>query len=165
MQIPAGLVLQSLNTVNNYLSNPKLAAALPTAPTSLSLSPLSPFLSLSLLLSLIFPLSFPDSGLNRMLILTGGFQSWGSSFSSWCAPQVHQHKVILLFKKEVIFPSCMFFFHSSLSLCFLCVFCLVSKKTQNTRLWEKQCFKVIVTAIEIHLTQVILRNQWDQHFV
>lgn len=103
VRIPAGPVLQSLNTLNNYLSSPKLAATPPPSPPmSLSLYPSLPSFP-SLLLSLIFPLPFPDSGLNRMLILTGGFQSRGSSFSSWCAPQVHQHKVTLLFKKEVVF--------------------------------------------------------------
>lgn len=123
VQIPAGPVLQSLNTVNNYLSRPKLAVALPPSPplpNYVSFSfPFSAFPS-SLSLSLIFPLPFPDSGLNRMLILTGGFQSRGSSFSSWCAPQVHQHKVTLLFKKK---GSCFFlpvyiFFFSFTSLFF-----------------------------------------------
>lgn len=49
---------------------------------------------------LISTLPFSVGSLNRMLILTGGFQSRGSSFSSRCALQVHQHKVTTLFPKK-----------------------------------------------------------------
>lgn len=120
VQIPAGLVLQSLNMVNNYLSSPKQQQQQQQYPPSSS-SPhsLSPFpLSFSLFFSysLIFPLPFSDSGLNRMLILTGGFQSQDTSFSSWCAPQVHQHKVTPLFKKEVVFFLPVYFFLTPSSL-------------------------------------------------
>lgn len=155
VQIPAGLVLQSLNMVNNYLSSPKQRQYPPS-----SSSPLSPFpLSFSLFFSysLIFPLPFSDSGLNRMLILTGGFQSQDTSFSSWCAPQVHQHKVTPLFKKEVVFSSCLFLFKSlffltiALSLSLFFVSSVSSQKTKKkTWDWEKRSFKVIVTAFPSH---------------
>lgn len=120
---------------------------------SLSLSPSLPSFP-SLFYSLIFPLPFSDSSLNRMLILTGGFQSCGTSFSSWCALQVHQHKVTLLFKKG----SC--FFLPAFSL--LSLLCLVSKKTWD---WEKQRFKVIVTAIRIHVDSEMLSPSDASHFV
>lgn len=102
VHIPAGPVLHSLNTVNNYLSAPELSAPPPPPPP---MSPPSSLLSISSdALRLISPLPFSDSDFNRMLILTGGFQSRGSSFLSRRAPQVHQHKVALLFLEEVIFP-------------------------------------------------------------
>lgn len=134
VQIPAELVLQSLNMVNNYLSSPKQRHYPPS-----SSSPLSPFpLSFSLFFSysLIFPLPFSDSGLNRMLILTGGFQSQDTSFSSWCAPQVHQHKVTPLFKKEVVFLLPVYFFLSPSSfslLRFLSLFFVSSVSSQKTK--------------------------------
>lgn len=71
----------------------------------------SPTFHPSLLLPLISTLPFSVSSLNRMLILTGGFQSRGSSFSSRCALQVHRHKVTTLVPKKrelVFFPSCLF---------------------------------------------------------
>lgn len=142
--------------VNNYLSSPKQQQYPPSSSSPLSLSPFPLSFSLFFSYSLIFPLPFSDSGLNRMLILTGGFQSQDTSFSSWCAPQVHQHKVTPLFKKEVVFSflflfNSLFFLTLALSLSLLCVFCLVSKnKKEDTRLWEKRSFKVIVTAFPSH---------------
>lgn len=65
-----------------------------------------------------------------MLIWTGGFQSCASSFSSWCAPQVHQHKVTLWFLRG----SCFFLpvFALFFSFFLLSPFCPSSKKTQNS---------------------------------
>lgn len=112
VHIPAGPVLHSLNTVNNYLSAPELSA--PPLPPPMSRP--SSLLSISSdALRLISPLPFSDSDFNRMLILTGGFQSRASSFLSRRAPQVHQHKVALLFIKEVIFPFSGFSLFSFLS--------------------------------------------------
>lgn len=81
-----------------------------------------------------------------MLILTAAFQSGGSSFLSRRAPQVHQHKVTLLFIKEVIFPFSVFALFSLMS--------HVRKK--DAGVWEKEHFKVIVTANVpvLHLIQV-----------
>lgn len=133
--------------VNNYLSSPKQRQYPPS-----SSSPLSPFpLSFSLFFSysLIFSLPFSDSGLNRMLILTGGFQSQDTSFSSWCAPQVHQHKVTPLFKKEVVFLLPVYFFLSPssfsllrfLSLSSLCLLSRLKKQKRRHETLGKAVFQ------------------------
>lgn len=78
-------------------------------------------------LPLISTLPFSVGSLNRMLILTGGFQSRGSSFSSRCALQVHQHKVTTLFPKK----GNLFFFFLPVSSVFFSCFSVSSHKKQT----------------------------------
>lgn len=146
------LLLQNPNTVNNYPASPK--PRLPAAPSpclfrlpSPYFSSLSPLFSPPLRFSLIFlPLPFSSGSLNRMLILTGGFQS---SFSSRCALRVHRHKVTALLqkkKRELVFSppscvSCLFFSPSLLS--------LVSEKKKREKTFGLR-FKVTVTANPVH---------------